>query len=277
MAELLIDNLCFGEGPRFRDGHLWLSDMHAQEVLKISTDGTSEVVIGLPDDQPSGLGWLPNGDLLIVSMTKRALLKYDGQDLSLHADLSNHASWYCNDMVVDQSGRAYVGNFGFDLHNRAKPKPAEIIRVDLDGSIHIEDDDLMFPNGTVITPDGSTLIVGESFGGRLTAFDISSDGSLSNKRVWASLPEKAVPDGICLDAQGGIWCASPTTNECLRVEEGGDVSHRIALEQGGFACMIGDNNLYVLTSGSSEPHTCRERRDARVEIYPAPYPGAGLP
>jgi sugar lactone lactonase YvrE len=274
---ILIDGLCFGEGPRWRNGELWLSDMHAREVLKVSAAGERQVVVTLDDDDPSGLGWLPNGDLLIVGMTKRQLLRFDGADLTVHADLSGLASWYCNDMVVDAQGRAYVGNFGFDLHNRAQSRAAELIRVDPDGSAVVEDDDVMFPNGTVITPDGRTLIVGESFAGRLTAFDIGSDGSLSNKRLWAKLPEGAVPDGICLDEQGGIWSASPSTNDCIRQLEGGEVTHRIELDRGAFACMIGGDNLYILTSTSSDPEQCRVNRDARVEVYAAPYTAAGWP
>ena len=280
--QILIDGLCFGEGPRWHDGALWLSDMHARQVLRVSPEGDATVIVELADDEPSGLGWLPDGNLLIVSMTRRQLLRFDGSNLELHADLSGHASWYCNDMVVDAHGRAYVGNFGFDLHQGAKPGPAELIRVDPDGSIHVEDDSLMFPNGTVITADGGTLIVGESFGGRLSAYDVDADGSLSNKRVWAKLPEGAVPDGICLDTDGGVWSASPTSNECVRQIEGGEVTHRIPLSRGAFACMIGtapngDDKLYVLTSTSSNPPECRANRDARVEVFDAPYPKAGWP
>lgn len=276
-ARILVDGLCFGEGPRWHDGELWLSDMHARQVLRVSAQGNKEVVVTLNDDDPSGLGWLPNGDLLIVGMTKRQVLRFDGTDLHVHADLSGLASWYCNDMVVDGEGRAYVGNFGFDLHNRAKPRPAELIRVDPDGRASVENDELMFPNGAVITPDGSTLIVGESFGGRLTAFDIAIDGSLGNKRTWAELPEGAVPDGICLDSQGGIWSASPTSNECIRQIEGSEVTHRHELTRGAFACMLGGDDLYVLTAHSSVPEKCRANKDARVEVFDAPYPGAGWP
>ena len=274
---ILIDGLCFGEGPRFRNNFLWLSDMHAQEVLKVTPDGQRTTVTSLVDDQPSGLGWLPDGDLLIVSMTKKQLLRWDGQVLHLHADLSELASGICNDMVVDHQGRAYVGNFGFDLHNNEKPKPAQLIRVDPDGTCQVEDDDLMFPNGAVITADGKTLIVAETFASRLTAFDIAADGSLSGKRLWADLPEKAVPDGICLDAGHGIWSASPTTNNCIRQVEGGAITHEISLTRGAFACMIGNDSLYVLTSSSSHPDKCRSQRDARVEVYNAPFPAAGLP
>lgn len=276
-TRILIDGLMFGEGPRWHDGALWLSDMHAQQVLKVTPQGEKEVIVAISDDQPSGLGWLPDGDLLIVSMGKRALLRYDGSQLSVHADLSTLASWHCNDMVVDQAGRAYVGNFGFDLHNAATPAPAEIICVEPTGEARIVAENVMFPNGTVITPDGKTLIVGETFGRKLTAFDIATDGDLSNPRTWADLPDGAVPDGICLDTGGGIWSASPTSNECIRQVEGGEITHRIPLERGAFACMIGDGDLYVLTSSSSVPAECMTRRDARVEVYEAPYPAAGWP
>ncbi len=276
-GQVLIDNLCFGEGPRWREGALWLSDMHDRKVLRIQPDGSCETILELEDDEPSGLGWLPNGDLLIVSMRKRQLLRYDGNQLTLHADLSELATWHCNDMVVDATGRAYVGNFGFDLENDAEPRPAEIIRVEPDGSTCVEDNEVMFPNGTVITPDGKTLIAGETFAGRLTAYDIADDGSLSNKRTWAQLPEGAVPDGSCLDAGGGIWSASPTTNECLRLVENGEVTHRIELDRGGIACAIGGDNLYVLTATSFRPEECRANRGARVEVFPAPYAAAGWP
>lgn len=277
MPDILIDGLLFGEGPRWHQDALWLSDMHAQQVLKVSSDGTKEVIVEIANDQPSGLGWLPNGDLLIVSMTDRALLRYDGYELAHHADLSGLASWYCNDMVVDHQGRAYVGNFGFDLHNNAPMKTAELICVEPNGEARVVAKDLAFPNGTVITPDGQTLIVGESFGGKLTAFTIEVNGDLKAPRTWADLPEGSVPDGICLDADGGIWCASPTSNECLRIIEGGEVTHSIALERLGIACMLGGDKLYVLTSTSSHPDECKERKDARIEIYDAPHPGAGLP
>ncbi|MFT7652373.1 MAG: sugar lactone lactonase YvrE [Candidatus Azotimanducaceae bacterium] len=274
---ILIDGLCFGEGPRFRDGHLWLSDMHARRVLKVHPNGSAETVVEIPDDDPSGLGWLPNGDLLIVGMRQKKLMRFDGSNLSDYADLSALASGYCNDMVVDAHGRAYVGNFGFDLHNRAPQAPAEIILVETDGRARVVEDNVIFPNGTVITPDAKTLIVGETFASKLTAFDLQADGSLTNKRLWAELPDRAVPDGICLDAEGGIWSASPTTNDCIRQVEGGEVTHRIELERGAFACMIGDDKLYILTSTSSEPAKCKANQDARVEVYDAPYPAAGWP
>ena len=274
---ILLDKLCFGEGPRWREGMLWFSDMHAQKVLKVDPQGNVETVVELDDDQPSGLGWLPNGDLLIVAMTKKQVLRFNGSQLSVHADLSSLASHFCNDMVVDHVGRAYVGNFGFDIHNGAQQSAAELICVEVDGSTRCVDDDLIFPNGAVITPDNKTLIVAETFASRLTAFDILDSGDLTNKRIWAQLPKGAVPDGICLDAGGGIWSASPTSNNCIRQIEGGEVTHTIELERGAFACMIGEANLYILTSTVSTPAACKANQDARIEVYPAPFRAPGLP
>jgi sugar lactone lactonase YvrE len=274
-----LTGLCFGEGPRWHEGRLYLSDMHDHRVLAIGEDATPETVV-MVDHWPSGLGWTPSGDLLVVSMTDRRLLRYDGKRLSSVADLSALASFHCNDMVVDRLGRAYIGNFGFDLHSRSTFKSAELIRVDPDGSARVVADDMAFPNGTIITPDARTLVVGESYGGRLTAFDIAADGALSGRRVWAQLPQGTVPDGICLDAANGIWVASPTTRECVRVEEGGRITHRVGLEDGAFACMLGGadrRTLFILTASSSDPDACRRNRDGRVQVVAAPYPGAGLP
>ena len=273
---ILLDNLCFAEGPRWRNGQLWFSDMHDQCVGTVTPEGKKTTLLTLQDDEPSGLGWLPNGDLLVVSMRKRQLLRFDGKALTVHADLSALASHRCNDMVVDPLGRAYVGNFGFDLHTGEKPRSTVLIRVDPNGSAKIVEDDAFFPNGSVITADGRTLILAETFARALMAFDIDTSGDLSNKRIWAKLPEGAVPDGICLDSADGIWSASPTTNECVRQIQGGEVTHRIALERGAFACMIGGDHLYVLTASSSDPKACRTSRDGRIEVYSAPYTAAGF-
>ena len=278
-TEIILGGLCFGEGPRWHDGALWFSDMHAHEVVRMAADGSRQTICRV-DGWPSGLGWLPNGDLLVVSMTDRRLLRWDGAQLQQHADLAALASFHCNDMVVDAAGRAYVGNFGFDLHAQSAPKPAELICVEPDGAARVVAEGLEFPNGTVITPDGATLIVAESRGRRLSAFDIAANGDLSNRRVWAELPKGAVPDGICLDAADGIWSASPSSNECLRQIEGGAITHRVVVDQGAFACMLGGDDgrtLYILTAGSSAPEACREQKSGRVEAWQAPYPHAGRP
>ncbi len=278
-TKILLEGLAFGEGPRWHDDALWLSDMHKHQVLRVSADGEAEAMVEVPE-QPSGLGWLPDGDLLVVSMVDRRLLRWDGNRLAEHADLSNMAGFHCNDMVVDNTGRAYVGNFGFDLHAQQQPKPAVLICVEPDGTPRIVAEDLMFPNGTVITPDGGTMIIGESWGARLTAFDVDTRGNLSARRVWAELPDGALPDGICLDEAGGVWSASPSTNECLRQVEGGEITHRISVDQGAFACMLGGTDgttLHILTAGSSEPDECRRTLSGRVETWEAPYRHAGLP
>ncbi len=275
-STLFAKGLCFGEGPRWYDGNLWISDMHAHQVLRFDSSGNATSILEVPGC-PSGLGWMPDGSLLVVSMEDRKLLRLRDGSVSTHADLSSLAKGRCNDMVVDAEGRAYVGNFGFDLHGGEKSRPTDLICVDPDGSSRIVASDLVFPNGTVITPDGKTLVVGESFTGRLTAFDVGPNGDLSNRRVWADLPNGAVPDGICLDVAGGIWVASPTTNECIRVEAGGKVTHRVAFDRGAYACMLGGSDLYVLISGASHPNKCRAERSGQVVVAKAPFAGAGLP
>jgi sugar lactone lactonase YvrE len=275
-SRLFAQDLCFGEGPRWHDGHLWISDMHAHRVLRFNVEGQATAIVDVPAC-PSGLGWMPDGSLLVVSMEDRRLLRFRDGRTSIHADLSTLAKGRCNDMVVDGLGRAWVGNFGFDLHAGEAVRPTDLIRVDPDGSARIVASDLVFPNGTVITPDGQSLIVGESFANRLTAFDIVNGESLSNRRVWAELPGGAVPDGICLDSAGGIWVASPTTSECIRVEAGGHITHRVTADRGAYACMLGGTDLYVLISGSSHPDKCRAERSGQIVVASAPYPGAGWP
>lgn len=278
-TETLIDGLCFGEGPRWHEDRLYFSDMHANTVYAVDTNGQLEPIVTLEDDEPSGLGWLPDGQMLIVSMKKQRLLAFDGEMLRDFADLSDFATFHCNDMVTDARGRSYVGNFGFDLHQEAEFCKAAIVLVHPDGSTELAADELSFPNGTVITPDGKTLIVGESFGARLTAFDIAEDGKLSNRREWASM-EGAVPDGICLDEAGGIWVASPVSHEALRVIEGGEVTDRIKVENQAYACMLGGDDgktLFIMTSASSHPDECRVQKSAAVETVRVEHAGAGLP
>ncbi|HUY27855.1 MAG TPA: SMP-30/gluconolactonase/LRE family protein [Candidatus Binataceae bacterium] len=276
----LLGGLSFGEGPRWHDGKLYFSDMHAGRVMTVDLEGRTSVVCEAPNN-PSGLGWLPDGSLLIVSMADRKLMRMErgGGALKVHSDLSALVPHHCNDMVVDSLGRAYVGNFGFDLHNGEKPCGTVMIMVTPDGMARAVAGDLMFPNGTVITPGGKTLIVGETFGRRLTAFDIAADGSLANRSVWADLG-KNLPDGIALDAEGAIWVASPTCSEVIRVKQGGEVTERVAVATDAFACMLGGpdrKTLFVLTAASSEPAACRANPTAKIEITRVEVPGAGLP
>lgn len=280
---ILLDGLRFPEGPRWREepgagpGRLWFSDMHAGVVLAVDLAGRVEEIVRVPHE-PSGLGWLPDGRLLVVSMQDRRLLRLDPDGLHELADLSSIAHFHCNDMVVDRHGRAYVGNFGFDLHGGEKPRPTDLALVHPDGRVELAAKDLAFPNGTVITPDGRTLIVAESFATQLTAFDVAEDGTLSNRRLWARL-EGALPDGICLDAEGAVWAASPVTNEVLRLREGGAVTARIALDRAAIACALGGperRTLFVCTGKELDPAKTGDRQ-GRIETIEVDVPGAGWP
>ncbi len=275
---VLIDGLAFPEGPRWRAGKLYFSDMHAHQVLAIGMSGPCEVICEVPG-QPSGLGWLPDGRMLVVSMKDRKLMRRDPDGLKTVADLSKLAPFDCNDMVVDARGRAYVGNFGFDLYANETPRPTTLVMVSPDGAARVVAEDLMFPNGMVITPDAKTLIVGETFGARLTAFDIADDGSLANRRVWADLGTSP-PDGICLDAENAIWVACPTKSELIRVKNGGEVIERIKVETDAFACMLGGAGgrvLFIATAPNSDPQKCRASRNGRIEYARVEVQHAGLP
>jgi len=279
-TETLLDGLVFPEGPRWHDGRLYFSDMHDLRVIAVDESGRAETVVEVPG-RPSGLGWLPDGRMLVVSMEDRRLLRLerDGRLVEV-ADLSRLASFHCNDMVVDRRGRAYVGNFGFDLHGGAAPRNTCLVLVEPDGRARVVAEDLGFPNGTVITPDGRTLIVGESFGGQLTAFDIADDGSLAGRRTFAKL-EGAVPDGICLDAEGCVWVACPISHRCLRVREGGEIVDQIDyVGRDAFACMLGGEGrrtLFVCTAEGHNPNELQGRRTGRIERCRVPVAGAGLP
>jgi len=275
---VLADGFVFLEGPRWRDGRLWVSDMHDDRVLTVDADGSVQTVVEVPG-QPSGLGWTPDGRLLIVSMIDRQLLRLDPDGLHHVADLRGIATYHANDMVVDVEGRAYVGNFGWNFEEGGELVPAALAVVFPDGTTRVAASDLQFPNGTVITPDGRTLIVGESFAGRLTAFDVADDGSLGNRREWAKL-EGAIPDGICLDAEHAVWVASPISNEVLRVREGGEVTARVKIDQMAIACMLGGDDrqtLFICSAPSTTRAACRQARGARIETVRVDVPGAGLP
>ncbi|TWT15883.1 SMP-30/gluconolactonase/LRE family protein [Reyranella sp. CPCC 100927] len=276
--QTLVDDLTFPEGPRWHDGRLWFSDFYSHRVLAVDASGKLDTIVDVPQ-QPSGLGWTRDGKLLIVSMLDRKLLRLDGTALTTVADLSSFAGGPCNDMVVDRQGRAYVGNFGFDRHKGEAQRTTCIVRVDPDGRLTKAADDLTFPNGTVITPDGKTMIVGETFAHRLTAFDVAADGTLSNPRLWARV-EGCYPDGICLDAEGAIWVSDPFGHRLLRVFEGGHIAQEIPLApRGAYACMLGGDDrrtLFVCTNSGSGP-AMADKRDGRIETLRVDVPGAGWP
>ena len=275
--QVLLDGGAFLEGPRWRDDRLWFSDMHGGQIMTVDMDGNAKVFASVPQ-RPSGLGWLPDGCMLAVSMSDRKVLRMEPSGFVEHADLSGLAPFECNDMVVDRQGRAYVGHFGFDHFSHADFRPASLIAVETDGSARVVADDLKFPNGTVISGDGRTLIVGESYGRRLTAFDVERDGSLSNRRVWADIG--MAPDGICLDAEGCVWVASPTERALVRVRQGGVIASRVEVGRKAIACMLGGpdrRTLFALTSETTQPGRAMELRSARVETIAVDVPGAGLP
>ena len=276
-ARVLFSGGAFLEGPRWRAGKLWFSDMHGGEIMTVDMDGNTESVARVPQ-RPSGLGWLPDGRMLAVSMTDRKLLRMESGGFVEHADLSGMAPHECNDMVVDRQGRAYVGHFGFDHFSRADFRPASLIAVETDGSARVVADGLRFPNGTVISDDGRTLIVGESYGRRLTAFDVEGDGSLSNRRLWADIG--MAPDGICLDEEGCVWVASPTERALVRVREGGGIASRIEVGRKAIACMLGGpdrRTLFALTAETTQPDKALQLRSASIEAVTVAVPGAGLP
>ncbi|MGD0749319.1 MAG: SMP-30/gluconolactonase/LRE family protein [Acidimicrobiales bacterium] len=285
-AEPFLSGLFFGECPRWHDGRLWYSDFFDRTVFSASPDGERRVEVAF-DGEPAGLGWLPDGRLLINSRIDRAIFRREEDGtLVRHGDLTPWATWHANDMVVAADGQAYAGNFGFDLDGlsdgtvpSSAVAPASLVRVDPDGTSHEAAAGLDFPNGTVITEDGGTLVIAESFGGRLTAFDREADGTLTNRRVWAALPGIA-PDGICLCADGTVWVSNALAHECVRVAEGGEVLERVVTSLNCYACMLGDDDrrtLYLITAVDSNASAARAARNGAIEKVRTTVPGAGLP
>ncbi len=277
--QLLHDGIDFGEGPRWHDGKLWFSDFYRAGVFTLDDDGNETRIVTV-DNRPSGLGWMPDGTLLIVSMLDQSVLAFSADgELRTHADLSGLVVGNCNDMVVSPSGNAYVGSFGFDLEGGDEFASALLVKVAPDGSADVVASDMKFPNGSVMTPDGSTLIVGETFGGRYTCFDVASDGSLSNRRVWAEV-EGCSPDGSCLDANGGIWMADVIHNRFARVIEGGEITEVIETEMSAVACALGGadrRTLHMLCSPGTHPDQVAGKGASVIFTTRVEVPGYGLP
>ncbi|MXP08603.1 SMP-30/gluconolactonase/LRE family protein [Pseudoblastomonas halimionae] len=289
----VAEGLYFGEGPRWHDGRLWFSDFYAHRVCSVSEAG-GDIRVELEfDDQPSGLGWMPDGSLLVVSMVRQQVWRRwpDGR-LERHADLSDIAGFWCNDMVVDGEGRAYVGNFGFDLDAVLLDKGPDWVRengettslalIQPDGTVSLAagEEKLFFPNGPVITPDGKTFIVGETLAGKLTAFDIEADGHLSNRREWASTDPR-LPDGICLDAEGAIWIANPLAPECVRYAQGGEVLEVVETgELNCYACMLGGadgKTLFMVVAPTSHRDFASAERKGKIIACKVDVARAGRP
>jgi sugar lactone lactonase YvrE len=278
-TRVLLDGLAIGESPRWHEGRLWFSNWGAQEVVAVDLEGNSEVVVRVPAAFLFSIDWLPDGRLLAVSGMEALLLRREPDgSLATHAELRGLAEGF-NEIVVDARGNAYVNGGTYDFETGAGAESGIILLVDPDGAVRQVADGINFGNGMAITPDGSTLIVAESWAGRLTAFDIAADGSLSNRRVWADTD--GPPDGICLDAEGAAWYADVPNGRCVRVREGGEELQRVELDRGAFACMLGGpdgRTLFVLAAewGGFE-NTDDAARTGQVLVTEAPAPAAGRP
>lgn len=290
----LISGLSFTECPRWRDGRLYVSDFYTQRVLAVAMNGTAETVAHVPH-QPSGLGFLPDGRMLIVSMRDRKVLRREADgSLIEHANLFAFAHWHCNDMLVDRDGRAWVGNFGFDLEDGSPTRSTVLICVDPDGTARVVADDLGFPNGMALTPDGRTLIVAESMMNRLSAFEVTA-GSLGERRTWAAFGDPptttnfseglaqltVAPDGICLDAEGAVWVANATHGRLIRVAEGGRILEERQTDGiGVFACMLGGDDgrtLFACVAPTFHKAEASANHKAAIWMTKVAVPHAGLP
>ena len=290
----LLDGLSFTECPRWREGRLYFTDRYTRSVLAVSVDGAVETYARTPGF-PAGLGFLPDGRLLITSMRDHKILRRENDgSIVEHADLTALAPGELNDMLVDHEGRAWVGNFGFDLFAGASACPTVLISVAPDGASTIAADGLVFPNGTVLTPDGRTLIVAETFANRLSAFTVS-DGLLTDHRIWAAFgdpPASAdvgriikeadvVPDGICLDAEGAVWVADVVKQRLIRVAEGGRILDE--LKTNGlcaFACMLGGDDgrtLFACAAPTFDETEAAAHHRSSILMTRVAVPHAGLP
>lgn len=277
----LVDGLVFGEAPRWHDGRLWFSDIADRRICSVDPAGDLREEHAV-DFTPSGLGWLPDGRLLVTSMLDHRLMRFDGDGFTPVADLSAHCGGKLNDMVVDARGRAYIGNIGFELEaDPIEPRTTTLVRVDPDASVHAVAEDVMCPNGMAITADGSTLLVGQSGTTELLAFDIADNGDLSGRRVYARIPDGATFDGLCVDADAAVWFASPISNEFLRVLAGGEITHRIDTgDRPAIACMLGGEDrrtLFAITSWTMSIEQSKKKRGGEIATAEVAVPGAGWP
>jgi len=279
--QLVADACLFTEDPRWHAGRLYFSDTIAGRVCAVDAENELEVIAQL-DDHCSGLGFMPNGELLIVSAGKRQLVLHGATGIRLHADLSALAPQGINDMVVDRLGREYVGELCFDATRPLDPVPGKLFLVQPDGAVEVASDAMLMSNGSVISVDGRTLLVAETMGCRITAFTVAADGRLRDRRVFAQLPPGYFPDGIAFDESGGVWAACPYDNGVIRVEEGGRITHQLALPEGraAYACMLGGPGRRTLFLCTSEKHghdKLRELRSSRIESIEVEFAGVGLP
>jgi sugar lactone lactonase YvrE len=276
---VLLDGRAYLEAPRWHDGSLFVSDIAADEVLKATLGGVVTVVASRPGLAPSGLGWAPDGTLLVVSVWAMQLWGLSDGTLHEVADLSSVATAMTNDLAVDGRGHAFVGQAGANLPAGEPAPPSPLLRVDPDGSVHRAAEDLMCANGIAVADHGATLLVAETFRDCITAFSLAGDGSLADRRTWAVLPEGSGPDGVCLDKDGALWVACPFHERFLRVEPGGEVVQEVAVRgRRAIACALGGprgTTLFMVTTRSDvEPAALAEARASRVEMVEVAVPGA---
>jgi sugar lactone lactonase YvrE len=279
--KVLLEGILFGEQPRWHEDRLWFSDWGTRELITVDLQGNREVVLEAPSF-PMCAGWLPDGRLLLVSASAGLLLRREPDGtLVPHGDLTAASDPPAgNELVVDEAGNAYVNGGGFDLMAGEEFAPGVITMVTPDGCSRLVADGLAFPNGMHLSPDGSTLIVGESYAKRLTAFDVTENGSLTNRRVWAELGD-GVPDGICMDAEGAVWYSDVPNSRCVRVAEGGEELQTVDTDRGCFACALGGpdgSTLFMVCQEWGGPEAMFSGpRTGRVLTVEAPAPHGGRP
>jgi len=284
-CKTVVDNthgLKFPESPRWRDGKLWFLDIHDKRIRSADLGGRLETVVEL-DFLPNSFGFRRDGSMLFGDALQRAIYRWDGRALQRVADLSRITAFCLSDGIVDACDRMYVGDIGYNLFDPdAEPVDTCVIAcVEPDGRARVVADGLKFPNGMVITPDGGTLIVAETMAHRLTAFDIRSDGSLLNRRVFAQLADDVNPDGIALDADGAVWIANAEgTTAVLRVREGGEILEQVAMDTCAYAVMLGGparRHLFVCAADTHDPVQIASSPSATLRMVEVDVPGAGIP
>jgi sugar lactone lactonase YvrE len=278
VPRVLLEGIAFPESPRWHDGRLWFSDWVAHQVIALDPDGEHEVITEV-DAFPFSIDWLPDGPMLITAGQKLLRMDPDGS-LVTHADLGELWAHGLNEIVVDGRGNVFVNGPGFDLMRGGDFAPGVVALLRPDGSSEIGAEEVAFPNGMAISPDGPTLIVADSYGKELIAFDVADSGTLSNRRTWADLGE-GVPDGICTDSEGAVWYADVPNRRCIRVAEGGEVLQIVEHDRGCFACMLGGadgDTLFIAAQEWNGPETIGTGpRTGQILAVDAPSPHAGLP
>jgi sugar lactone lactonase YvrE len=277
-SRVLLEGVAFPESPRWHDGRLWFSDWVAHQVIALDPDGGHEVVTEV-DAFPFSIDWLPDGPMLITAGRQVLRMESDGSPVT-HADLSGLSEFGWNEIVIDPRGNTFLNGPGFDLMGGGEPAPGIVALLRPDDSSEVVADGIQFPNGMAITPDGSTLIVADSYGKELTGFTIAQDGTLSDRRAWANLGD-GVPDGICLDADGAVWYADVPNRRCVRVAEGGEVLQTVEHDRGCFACMLGGaeaSTLFIAAQEWNGPEGIGTGpRTGQILAVEAPSPHAGHP